>query len=341
MLKIAINGYGRIGRCILRSIFESNRNKKIQIIAINDIMNFEAVNYLTKFDSTHGHFPFSVHQSNGFLFIEKYKIKLFNEPDISKISWSALGVDIVLDCTGQLSDVETLSKHLKQGAKKVIVSHLTKDDVDTTIVYGVNENSLSNTHNIISTSSCTANCIVPILEVLESSLGIQAGVITQLHSLMNDQPILDSFHSNELSKTRSGISSVAQVKTRLIEGIERTLPNLRGKMEAVALRIPIINVSSLHLSVYVKKDTTVEAINKLFKTVSNTNFKGIIKYDKHTSVSCDYIHDSCSAIINGNLTKVSQNRLIKISAWFDNEWGYTNRMIDTAIYINDNFIQRK
>ena len=328
---IAINGYGRIGRCVARALYESRRfYNKLNLVAINETAPAETLYHLTRFDSTHGRFPLGIRKCKEGLLIGGDIIHLFQEENIVNLPWKDLLVDVVLDCTGVHNDRESAELHLLSGASKVIYSHPAKDEMDATIVYGVNHHTLRPEHAIISNASCTTNCLIPILEVIEQHLGIDSGSITTIHSAMQDQPVIDAY-GKDLRKTRSALQSIIPVSTSLEKGIVRILPQMEGKFETLAIRVPTTNVSLMDITLLVKSDTSADAVNQMLTLAAERQFKGILGVCDEQLVSCDFNHDPRSAIIDLPQTRVSGKRLIKIQAWFDNEWGYSNRMLDTTI----------
>ncbi len=328
---IAINGYGRIGRCIARALYESPEfYKKIRLAAINDIASKDTVAHLTKFDSTHGKFPVKVGMHNGNLLLDQDKIHLFQQESMDNLPWAELGIDVVLDCTGVFGERQTAMEHIKAGAKKVIFSHPGRDEMDATIVYGVNDSCLKKTDQIISNASCTSNCAVPILDVLEKGIGIQSGGITTVHSAMNDQSVIDTHHT-DLRKARSAISSIVPVSTNLDKGIAKILPEMTGKLAALSLRVPTANVSLMDICLVMKKETCVEEVHGLLRHAADTRLSGILGVNDDQLVSCDFNHDPRSCIVDLMQTRVTTKRHVKIQAWFDNEWGFANRMLDTTI----------
>ncbi len=330
--RIAINGYGRIGRCILRALYESEYREHIKIVAINEPSDIETVAHLTKYDSTHGRFSESVKYKENSLIINDDFIRVVFERDISKLPWATLDIDVVLECTGSFIKRNIAEEHIKSGAKKVIFSNPAETDVDATIVYGINEDTLSSKDKIISNASCTTNCIVPVLKVLDEAFGIEYGMITTIHSMMNDQPVIDAYHHQDLRRTRSSGQSVIPVETELARGICRILPELEGKFEAIALRVPTINVSAMDLTVTVKKETDVNKVNRVIREATE-KFNGILGYTEEPLASCDFNHDPRSSVVDVNQTRVSGNKVVKILTWFDNEWAYANRMLDTTMVL--------
>ncbi|MBU0970132.1 MAG: erythrose-4-phosphate dehydrogenase [Proteobacteria bacterium] len=328
---IAVNGYGRIGRCVVRALYESKHfYDRLNLVAINETAPPETLYHLTRFDSTHGRFPLEIKKCGQGLVIGRDIIHLFQEQNIVNLPWKDLGVDVVLDCTGVHNDRESAELHLLSGAGKVIYSHPAKDEMDATIVFGVNHHTLKSSHAIISNASCTTNCLIPILDIVERHLGIESGVITTIHSAMHDQPVLDAYNT-DLRKTRSALQSIIPVSTSLEKGIVRILPHMKGKFQTLAIRVPTTNVSIMDITLLGKADTSSRDVNALLSQASETEFKGVLGVSDEQLVSCDFNHDPRSAIIDLPQTRVSGKRLIKIQAWFDNEWGYSNRMLDTTL----------
>ena len=330
-INIAINGYGRIGRCVVRALYESKQfYDRIRLVAVNETADPKAVFHLTKFDSTHGRFPFEVKNENSALIIGTDAIRLFQEKNIVNLPWKDLKIDVVLDCTGIYNNRESAELHLLSGAKKVIYSQPAVDEMDATIVYGVNHKMLKKEHTIISNASCTTNCVIPVIHVLNQALGIESGSITTIHSAMHDQPVIDAYNP-DLRKTRSALQSIIPVKTALEKGISKILPSMTGRFETLAIRVPTTNVSIMDIALVVQTDTDVGMVNKILKQASLNELKDILGVTDEYLVSCDFNHDPRSSVIDLHQTRVSRKRLVKVQAWFDNEWGYSNRMLDTAI----------
>lgn len=328
-MKLAINGYGRIGRCIVRALYESGRNNKIQVVGINELSGLESIAHLTRFDSTHGTFNRRIDHDDTHLIIDGDVISVSSEKDITKLDWENLGVDVVLECTGSFTERKIAELHLKSGAKKVIFSCPAQPDVDATVVYGLNHHLLMHKHLVISNASCTTNCISHVIKCINDECGIANGVITTVHSMMNDQPVIDAYHNPDMRKSRSSSNSIIPVNTELAKGIDRVFPQLTGRFKAVALRVPTLNVSTMQLTAVVEKNTDADEINALFKQAAD-RLPEVLGYTELPLVSCDFNHDSRSAIVDGSQTSVNGGNLVNVMAWFDNEWGYAHRMIDTA-----------
>ena len=332
-IKIAINGYGRIGRSVVRALYESNRQDEIKIVVINELADPEAISHLTQYDSTHGRFPFPVALADNQLQINNDCIHLVRHSTLSDLPWHEYDVDIVLDCTGIYGSKADAQAHITAGAKKVIFSHPADSDVEATVVYGVNHQQLTGSETYLSGASCTTNCMVPVIATLDSAFDIKRGAITTIHSAMNDQPVIDSYHA-DLRRTRAASQSIIPVDTKLAAGIERILPKFANKFEAIAVRVPTINVTAMDLSITVSKNVTIEEINACLKAASANQLQGILGYTEAPLVSIDFNHDPRSCIIDGTQTRVSDGHLVKLLVWCDNEWGFTNRLLDTIQYIS-------
>jgi glyceraldehyde-3-phosphate dehydrogenase type I len=329
--KIAINGYGRIGRCILRALYEGGYRDKLQIVALNEPAGLEAIVHLTRFDSTHGIFAGEVSSSDGMMIVNGDRIAVSCEREIPRLDWKKYGVDVVLECSGSFSERAVARQHIERGAARVIFSSPATREVDATIVFGFNEHLLKSSDTIISNASCTTNCSAHVIDVLDKHLGIEQGVITIVHSSMNDQPVIDAYHNPDLRKSRSSGTSIIPVNTGLAKGIERLFPHLTDRIEAVSLRVPTMNVSLMQLSVSVRQGTTKTFVNSILKEAALHRLPQILGYTELPLVSCDFNHNACSAIVDGSQTLISGDRLVTVMAWFDNEWGYANRMLDTTL----------
>jgi len=332
--RIAINGYGRIGRCILRAFYESNEYLDLKIVAINDIADTRTLAHLTQYDSTHGRFLGTVAESDNALVINEDVIKVSNKHELCELPWRELNIDMVMECSGTFTARSQAEQYLEKGIKKVLFSQPAESDVDATLVYGINHESLDKNAKIISNASCTTNCIVPVLKALDDQFGIDKGVITIIHSAMNDQPVIDSYHHNDLRKTRSAMQSIIPVETGLAKGIERIMPHLAGALEAQAIRVPTLNVSAIDLTVSVSKSTDVDLVNQAMREASGSLLPNVMGVTEEPLASCDFNHDPRSAIVDLSQTRVAGVRLIKLLVWFDNEWAYANRMLDVARFIS-------
>jgi len=329
--RVAINGYGRIGRCILRALTELGERSSIEVVAINEIADPSTIAYLTKYDSTHGPFPGEVDLKDNMLLINGQRISLYNERHIENLPWHVLGIDIVMECTGRFGDRATAQQHLNAGAKRVLFSQPAEADVDATIVYGVNHDELTKDHQIVSNASCTTNALVPVIDALDMHLNIERGCITTVHSAMNDQPVIDAYHHTDLRKTRSASQSIIPVDTELAKGIERIAPRFADKFAAQAIRVPTTNVSLLDCALNVSQKTTPEQVNAILDAATQS-YEGVLGYTEEPLASCDFIHNAHSAVVDASQTRVADGSLVKVIIWFDNEWGYANRMIQTASY---------
>jgi glyceraldehyde 3-phosphate dehydrogenase len=330
-VKLGINGYGRIGRNVLRALYESDKRSQLQVVAINDLGDTKINAHLTRYDTAHGRFGREVKIDGDALLIDSDRIRVLSERDPAKLPWSSLGVDIVLECTGLFTSKAKASKHLEAGARKVLISAPGGDDVDATIVYGVNQGVLRSSHTVVSNASCTTNCLVPIAKVLNDSVGIVAGIMTTVHAYTNDQVLTDVYHT-DLRRARSATQSMIPTKTGAASAVGLVLPELKGRLDGFALRVPTINVSLVDLSFTPRRKTSVEEINALMKAAAAAApLQGILGYTEELLVSVDYNHDPRSSIYDATMTKVIEGTLAKVCAWYDNEWGFSNRMLDTAL----------
>jgi glyceraldehyde 3-phosphate dehydrogenase len=325
-IKVAINGYGRIGRNILRALYESGRTDQFQVVAINDLGNAETNAHLTQYDTAHGRFPGTVSAEDGFLVVNGDKIKVFAERDPAKLPWGEHGVDVVLECTGLFTSKAKASAHLAGGAKKVIISAPGDKDVDGTFVYGVNHDGLKASHTVISNASCTTNCLAPLAKVLHAEIGIVHGLMTTIHAYTNDQRILD-FPHKDLRRARAAALNMIPTSTGAAKAIGLVLPELKGKLDGFAMRVPIPTGSATDLSVQLGRETSVEELNAAFKAAADGALKGYLTYTEDPIVSADIVTDPASCIFDAGLTKVMGDQA-KIVGWYDNEWGYSNRLID-------------
>ncbi len=329
-LRVAINGYGRIGRGVLRALYESGARDQLQVVAINELADCKTIGHLTKYDSTHGRFPGDVSVGDDCLKVNGDEIQVLHLPSLNDLPWSNLDLDLVLECTGTFSDRSSAQQHIERGGKRVLFSQPAEADIDATIVYGVNHQTLTGRETIISSASCTTNCSVPVIKALDEAFGVESGVITTIHSAMNDQPVIDAYHHTDLRKTRSVFQSIIPVDTGLARGIERILPEMTGKFAAQAMRVPTVNVSAIDLSLVVSEDINADVVNEVLRRAADTQFKGVLGYTEEPLASCDFNHDHRSGIVDASQTRVAGTRHIKVLTWFDNEWGYANRMIDVA-----------
>jgi len=329
-IRVAINGYGRIGRNILRAHYEGNKKHDIQIVAINDLGNAETNAHLTRYDTAHGKFPGTVSVEGEFMVVNGDKIQVCAKRNPAELPWKDLNVDVVLECTGLFTTKEKAGAHLTAGAKKVIISAPGGKDVDATVVFGVNHNTLKAAHTVISNASCTTNCLAPLVKVLHDKVGVTSGLMTTIHAYTNDQVLTDVYHE-DLRRARSATQSMIPTKTGAAAAVGLVLPELNGKLDGFAIRVPTINVSLVDLSFVAGRDTTVDEINGAMKDAAGqAGWKGVLGYNSGPLVSVDFNHDSHSSMFDSTLTKVS-GRLVKVCSWYDNEWGFSNRMLDTTV----------
>jgi len=331
-IKVAINGYGRIGRNVLRALHEYNRVADIQIVAINDLGDPETNAHLTKYDTAHGPFDAEVTVEGETMLVNGGPIKVLAERDPSKLPWNDLGIDVVLECTGLFASKEKASAHLKAGARKVLISAPAGKDLPT-IVYGVNHGILTDGDDVVSNASCTTNCLAPLVKPIHDRIGLETGLMTTIHAYTNDQVLTDVFHK-DLRRARSATMSQIPTKTGAAAAVGLVLPELDGKLDGFAMRVPTINVSVVDLSFIASRDTSVEEVNQVVRDASEGELKGILGYNEEPLVSIDFNHDPRSSILDASLTKVSGGRLVKVLAWYDNEWGFSNRMLDTALALS-------
>ncbi|MCE3257023.1 MAG: glyceraldehyde-3-phosphate dehydrogenase [Nitrobacter vulgaris] len=327
-VRVAINGFGRIGRNVLRAVYEAGRDE-IEIVAINDLGPVETNAHLLRFDSVHGRFPFEVKVEGDSIVIGKKKIKVIAERDPSKLPWKELGIDIAMECTGLFTAKEKASAHLTAGAKRVLVS-APAEGADLTVVYGVNHDKLTKDHLVVSNGSCTTNCLAPVAKVLNDLVGIETGFMTTIHAYTGDQPTLDTMHK-DLYRGRAAALSMVPTSTGAAKAIGLVLPELKGKLDGVAIRVPTPNVSVVDLKVIAKKETTSKDINEAMKRAASQELKGILGTTDQPNVSSDFNHDSHSSTLHMDQTKVQNGTLVRVLSWYDNEWGFSNRMTDTAV----------
>ena len=328
-IKIAINGYGRIGRNILRAVFEYGREKDFEIVAINDLGDAETNAHLTRYDTTHGPFSGTVEVSGGNMIVNGHAIRVLAERDPAALPWGELNVDVVLECTGLFTSKNKAGGHIQAGARKVVISAPGGPDIDATVVYGVNHNTLKATDQVISNASCTTNCLAPLAKALHDGIGIEHGLMTTIHAYTNDQVLTDVFHK-DLRRARSATSSQIPTKTGAAAAVGLVLPELNGKLDGFAMRVPTINVSVVDLVFTASRDTSVDEVNSMVKAASSGPMSGVLDYNEAPLVSVDFNHNPASSIFDATLTKVMQGRMVKVLSWYDNEWGFSNRMLDTA-----------
>jgi len=329
-VKVAINGYGRIGRNVLRALYEANRTHEIQVVAVNDLGDAETNAHLTQYDTAHGRFPHEVKVDGGDLVIKGDRIKVHAERDPAKLPWGAQGVDVVLECTGLFTSKAKAGAHIAGGAKKVVISAPGEKDVDATVVYGVNHDTLKASDTVISNASCTTNCLAPLAQVLHQKIGIVHGLMTTIHAYTNDQVLTDVFHK-DLRRARSATMSQIPTKTGAAAAVGLVLPELNGKLDGYAMRVPTINVSVVDFCFVAARATTIEEIDAALNEAANGRLKGILGVNTKPLVSIDFNHDPRSSIYDATLTKITGGTFVKVCAWYDNEWGFSNRMLDTTL----------
>lgn len=329
-IKVAINGYGRIGRNVLRAVYESGRNAEIQIVAINDLGDADTNAHLTQYDTVHGRFPGEVSVDGDYMIVNGDKIRVLAERDPARLPWDELDVDVVHECTGLFSSKEKASSHLQGGAKKVLISAPGGKDVDATIVYGVNHESVKASDTVVSNASCTTNCLVPVVKVLHDNIGVEHGLMTTVHSYTNDQVLTDVYHK-DLRRARSATQSMIPTKTGAAASVGLVMPELDGKLDGFAVRVPTVNVSLVDLSFVAGRDTSKEEIDAMMHAAAEDELRGVLAYNDKPLVSIDFNHDSASSIYEAPMTKVMQGNLVKVLAWYDNEWGFSSRMLDATV----------
>ena len=329
-VKIAINGYGRIGRNILRALYESDRTDEMQILAINDLGDAETNAHLTRYDSAHGPFPIDVEVDSDALIVGGDRIRVLAERDPTQLPWRELGVDVVLECTGLFASKEKASAHLEAGARKVLISAPAGKTVDATIVFGVNDKILTAADTVVSNASCTTNCLAPLVKPLHEKIGLLGGIMTTIHAYTNDQVLTDVYHT-DLRRARSATQSLIPTNTGAAAAVGLVLPELAGKLDGFSIRVPTINVSLVDLSFIAARETSVEEIDTILKAASDGELKGVLDYSDGPLVSIDFNHNPASSIYDATLTKVMGGTLVKVCSWYDNEWGFSNRMLDTTI----------
>ena len=329
-IKVGINGYGRIGRNVLRALYEGRRTGELKIVALNDLGDPKTNAHLTRHDTAHGRFPGEVSVDGDYMVVNGDRVRVLAERDPAKLPWGELGVEYVLESTGLFTTKAKAGAHLKGGAKRVVISAPGGEDVDATIVYGVNHQTLKSSFTVISNASCTTNCLAPVAKVLHGKVGIAAGIMTTIHAYTNDQVLTDVYHS-DLRRARSATMSQIPTKTGAAAAVGLVLPELKGKLDGFAVRVPTINVSLVDLTFSAKRATSVEEVNQAMKEAATGPLKGIVAYNTEPLVSVDFNHDAHSSVFDATLTKVIDGTLVKVCAWYDNEWGFSNRMIDTTL----------
>ena len=329
-IKVGINGYGRIGRNVVRAIHESGRAGEFDVIALNDLGDPQTNAHLTRYDTAHGKFPGDVEVDGGDIIVNGDRIKVFAERDPAKLPWGDLGVDVVFECTGLFRTRETAGKHIAGGAKKVILSAPGGEGISKTIVYGVNHETLTADDDIISNASCTTNCLAPLVKPLHESIGVKHGIMTTIHAYTNDQVLTDVFHK-DLRRARSGTMSQIPTSTGAAKAVGLVLPELNGKLDGFSMRVPTINVSAVDLTFVAERATSVDEINEILKAAADGPLSGVLAYNEEPLVSVDFNHNPASSTYDSTLTKVIDGTCVKVISWYDNEWGFSNRMLDTTV----------
>lgn len=328
--RLAINGYGRIGRCFLRALLESPVAHPLQVVAINEPANLDSMAYLTRYDSTHGRFPGLVEAVDGKLLIDNHAIRVSHARTPEEVDWR--DIDLVVECSGAYGRRNELTRFIDAGAPRLLLSHpgASADDVDATIIAGINQDSLTGDEKLVSAASCTTNAIVPLLDLLDREVGIEQALLSTLHSVMNDQPLIDGYHHDDLRRTRSAMQSIIPVSTGLARGVERLLPQLAGRVQAKAIRVPTTNVSAIDLTISTQRPVSAHSINQLLANATRGPLKRLVAYSEAAHASIDFNHDPHSAIVDGSQTRTAGTHLVNLFVWFDNEWGFANRMLEVA-----------
>ena len=329
-IKVGINGYGRIGRNILRAIHESGRADEFDVVAVNDLGDSNTNAHLTRYDTAHGKFPGTVEVDGGDIIVNGDRVKVLAERDPAKLPWGDLGVDVVYESTGLFRTAETAGKHIQGGAKKVIISAPGGEGVEKTIVYGVNHDTLAASDTVISNASCTTNCLAPLVKPLHDAIGVKHGIMTTIHAYTNDQVLTDVFHK-DLRRARSATMSQIPTSTGAAKAVGLVLPELNGKLDGFSMRVPTINVSAVDLTFVANRETSVDEINDLLRAASDGPLKGVLDYNDEPLVSIDFNHNPASSTYDAGLTKVIEGTCVKVVSWYDNEWGFSNRMLDTTV----------
>lgn len=328
--RIAINGYGRIGQCVLRALYENGFRDHLQVVAINELSDIDTIAHLTRYDSTHGRFRGEIEVRGQDLIVNGDRIRVLRHSEPADLPWDLLDVDLVLECSGAYSDRATAERHLRAGAKRLLFSQPAESNVDRTVVFGINEDQITAADRIVAAGSCTTNCLVPVIKVLDDAFGVDHGSTTTIHAAMNDQPVIDAYHHQDLRRTRSALHNIVPVETGLARGIERLLPHMEGRFSSVAMRVPTLNVSAIDMVVNVRQRTDVEAVNQLLERTAQGSLKGILGYTDELLASSDFNHDAHSGVVDGGQTRVTGGTMVKVLCWFDNEWGFANRMLDVS-----------
>ncbi|MDN6320612.1 MAG: erythrose-4-phosphate dehydrogenase [Marinobacter sp.] len=328
--RVAINGYGRIGQCVLRALYENGFRDRLQVVAINELSDIDTIAHLTRYDSTHGRFTGSIAVQGQDLVINGDAIRVLRHSNPAELPWHELDIDLVLECSGAYTDRATAEQHLHAGAKRLLFSQPAESDVDRTVVFGINDAEIASTDKIVAAGSCTTNCLVPVITVLDKAFGVEQGSTTTIHAAMNDQPVIDAYHHQDLRLTRSALHNIVPVDTGLARGVERLLPHMEGRFSSVALRVPTMNVSAIDMVFNVGQATDVASVNQVLKAAANGPLKGILGYTDELLASSDFNHDAHSGVVDGGQTRVTRGTMVKLLCWFDNEWGFASRMLDVS-----------
>ena len=329
-IKVAINGFGRIGRMVVRAHYENGKKHDLQFVAVNDLGDAHTNAHLLQYDTAHGRFPQKVSVDGDSIVVGKDRIKVLAERDPARLPWKSLGVDVVMECTGLFTSKAKAGAHLQAGARKVIISAPGDKDVDRTVVFGVNDKTLKGSDSVISNASCTTNCLAPLVKALDERIGVTCGLMNTIHSFTNDQVLTDVFHK-DLRRARSAVHNMIPTKTGAAAAVGLVLPHLNGKLDGYSIRVPTLNVSIVDFTFVAKRPTTVDEVNRAVKQAADSDLKGILEYSSELLVSSDYNHNPASSIFDSTLTRVSEGTLVKVSSWYDNEWGFSNRMLDVAV----------
>ncbi|MFZ2267757.1 MAG: glyceraldehyde 3-phosphate dehydrogenase NAD-binding domain-containing protein [Azonexus sp.] len=342
-LRLAINGYGRIGRCFLRALLESPVAHHLQVVAINEPADLESMAYLTRFDSTHGRFPGQVEVGENSLLIDGRPIAISHARTPEEVDWRGLEIDLLVECSGHYGHRADLQRFLDAGCPRLLLSHpgYSGSDVDATIVNGINQNTLDGSEILVSAASCTTNAIVPVLDLLDREVGVEQVLLSTLHSVMNDQPLIDGYHHTDLRRTRSAMQSIIPVSTGLARGVERLLPQLAGRVQAKAIRVPTLNVSAIDLTISTQRPVSAAEINRLLADAARGPFARLIAYSEAAHASIDFNHDPHSAIVDGSQTRTAGPHLVNLFVWFDNEWGFANRLLEVADHWSSHWPTRR
>lgn len=331
-LRLAINGYGRIGRCFLRALHEGDARRRFEVVAINEPANLDSIAYLTRYDSTHGRFPAEIGLGERKLFVDGQPIAVSHARTPEDVDWSEHGIDLLVECSGAYGRRDELNRFLAAGCPRLLLSHPghSAEDVDATIVAGINQDELNSSQRLVSAASCTTNAIVPVLDLLDREIGVDQALLTTLHSVMNDQPLIDGYHHDDLRRTRSAMQSIIPVSTGLARGVERLLPQLAGRVHAKAIRVPTLNVSAIDLTLHTRQAVSAKTINRLLADAAAGPLSRRLAWSDQAHASIDFNHDPHSAIVDGSQTRTAGNHLVNLFVWFDNEWGFANRMLEVA-----------